>query len=75
VLEDRRADRLDEDTEELAEMIAELGALDVYVLPAQAGGNLIEAREKASGRPRRPAPTTSSTWSSPAPRFPTTWRP
>jgi glycolate oxidase len=47
VLEERSADRLDENVEELATLIAELGALDVYVLPAQAGTQLIEAREKA----------------------------
>ena len=47
VVEDRRADRLDENVEELAELAAELGALDVFVLPAHAGTQLIEAREKA----------------------------
>ncbi|MGI8663375.1 MAG: FAD-binding oxidoreductase [Acidimicrobiales bacterium] len=47
VLEHRRDDRLDEDVEELATLIAELGALDVYVLPSQAGAQLIEARERA----------------------------
>jgi glycolate oxidase len=47
VLEDRSADRLDEDTVELAEMVDGLGALDVYVLPPQAGAALIAAREKA----------------------------
>ena len=47
VLEDRRDDRLDENTEELATLLAELGALDVYVLPSAAGAKLIEAREKA----------------------------
>ncbi|MCU1354234.1 MAG: FAD/FMN-dependent dehydrogenase [Acidimicrobiales bacterium] len=47
VLEDRREDRLEEDTEELAGLAAALGALDVYVLPPQAGAQLIEAREKA----------------------------
>jgi glycolate oxidase len=47
VLEDRRADRLEENTEELALMLGELGAMDVYVLPPHAGGQLIEAREKA----------------------------
>lgn len=47
VLEDRRYDRLEEDVEELATALAELGALDVYVLPPQAGVGLIEAREKA----------------------------
>jgi glycolate oxidase len=47
VLEDRRADRLDENIEELAVQVAALGALDVYVLPPQAGAALIDAREKA----------------------------
>jgi len=47
VLEDRRDDRLEENTEELAMLLAELGALDVYVLPAASGARLIEAREKA----------------------------
>jgi glycolate oxidase len=47
VLEDRRADRLDEDIEEMAVLLGALGALDVYVLPAHAGDQLIEAREKA----------------------------
>jgi glycolate oxidase len=47
VLEDRRDDRLDENTEELATLLGDLGALDVYVLPAPAGAKLIEAREKA----------------------------
>ncbi len=47
VLEDRRDDRLDEDTEELAILLADLGALDVYVLPSSSGAQLIEARERA----------------------------
>ena len=47
VLEDRRADRLEENVEEIATLIAELGALDVYVLPPQAGVQLIHARERA----------------------------
>ena len=47
VLEDHHADRLDEDTQALAEQLAELGALDVYVLPPQAGAQMIEARERA----------------------------
>jgi glycolate oxidase len=47
VLEDRRDDRLEENTEELATLLTDLGALDVYVLPAAAGAQLIEAREKA----------------------------
>jgi glycolate oxidase len=47
VLEDRRDDRLEEDTEELATLLSDLGALEVYVLPSHAGAQLIEAREKA----------------------------
>jgi glycolate oxidase len=47
VLEDRRDDRLEENTEELATLLADLGALDVYVLPSSSGAKLIEAREKA----------------------------
>ena len=47
VLEGRTSDRVDEDTAELAEMLAELGAIDVYVLPPSAGSALIAAREKA----------------------------
>ena len=47
VLEDRRDDRLAEDVEELATLVAGLGALDVYVLPPQSGAALIDAREKA----------------------------
>jgi glycolate oxidase len=47
VLEDRSADRLDEDIAEVAELLTGGGALDVYVLPSGAGAALIEAREKA----------------------------
>jgi glycolate oxidase len=47
VLENRSADRVEEDTAELAELVTSLGALDVYVLPSGAGAALIEAREKA----------------------------
>jgi glycolate oxidase len=47
VIEHRRTDRLDEDVEELANLVADLGALDVYVLPPQAGAQLIAGREKA----------------------------
>src|SRR6266567_5192598 len=47
VLEERRDDRLDENVEELASLVGELGALDVYVLPPHAGALLLEAREKA----------------------------
>jgi len=47
VLEDHRPDRLDEDVEELATLVAGLGALDVYVLPPGAGAQLVAARERA----------------------------
>jgi glycolate oxidase len=47
VLEDHHPLRLEEDTEALATQLAELGALDVYVLPAHAGQQLIAAREHA----------------------------
>jgi glycolate oxidase len=47
VLEQRRDDRLAEDIEELAVMLDEVDALDVYVLPAATGSQLITAREKA----------------------------
>ena len=47
VLEDHHAERLEEDTEALAARVAALGALDVYVLPDQAGAQLIRARERA----------------------------
>jgi glycolate oxidase len=47
VLESRDQGRLDEDIEQLGDLIATLGALDVYVLPAGAATGLIEARERA----------------------------
>ena len=47
VLEDHHPDRLEEDTEALATQLADLGALDVYVLPDHAGPQLIAAREHA----------------------------
>ncbi|HEX4866907.1 MAG TPA: FAD-binding oxidoreductase [Acidimicrobiales bacterium] len=47
VLENRAGERVEEDTAELAELVTDLGALDVYVLPSAAGASLIEAREKA----------------------------
>jgi len=46
-LEGDKLDRLDEDTEELGALLGDLGAIDVYVLPSHAAGQLIEAREKA----------------------------
>ncbi len=62
VVEQRRDGRLDEDVEELAALVAGLGALDVYVLPPHAGTRLIQAASRPSGMPRRLAPMTSSTW-------------
>jgi glycolate oxidase len=47
VLESRDAGRLDEDIEQLGDLITQLGALDVYVLPPRAAAELIEAREQA----------------------------
>lgn len=47
MVEQRTAARLDEDVEEIGVLLAELGAIDVYVLPSAAGEKLIEAREKA----------------------------
>ena len=46
VLEDHHAQRLEQDMETAATLIAELGALDVYVLPSHAGAELIAARER-----------------------------
>lgn len=47
MMESEHADRLDEDVQALGEQLAELGALDVYVLPPQSAAQLIDAREKA----------------------------
>jgi glycolate oxidase len=47
VLEGARAERLDEDVQAAGELLAELGAMDVYLLPPAAGRELVEAREKA----------------------------
>jgi glycolate oxidase len=47
VVESSHEDRLDQDTQTVAELVGELGALDVYVLPSQAAAQLIDAREKA----------------------------
>ena len=47
VLENTHEDRLAGDTEAVAELLGGRGALDVFVLPPQAGGQLIKAREKA----------------------------
>jgi glycolate oxidase len=47
VLEDHHEDRLEEDTQALGQLMATWGALDVYVLPDNAGTRLIQAREQA----------------------------
>lgn len=47
VLEQRSADRLDDDIAEVAELLADAAAIDVYVLPPGAGASLVEARERA----------------------------
>ncbi|HEX6236239.1 MAG TPA: FAD-linked oxidase C-terminal domain-containing protein [Acidimicrobiales bacterium] len=46
-LESTHADRLEADTQAVAEQLSELGAMDVYVLPSGAAAGLIDAREKA----------------------------
>lgn len=46
VLESTHEARLDDDVEALGGLLDELGAMDVYVLPAQAAAQLISAREK-----------------------------
>ncbi|WP_156687405.1 FAD-binding oxidoreductase [Mycobacterium sp. Marseille-P9652] len=46
-LENRTAQRLDEDVERAGELLAELGAEDAYVLEGGSARKLIEAREKA----------------------------
>jgi glycolate oxidase len=47
MMENRHEDRLEEDVAQLADQLAELGAMDVYVLPANAAAQLIDAREKS----------------------------
>lgn len=47
VLENRSDERVEEDTAELAALVTEIGALELYVLPSAAGASLIEARERA----------------------------
>jgi glycolate oxidase subunit GlcD len=46
-LENRITDRLEEDVERAGELLAELGAVDAYVLEGVSARKLIEAREKA----------------------------
>ncbi|MFI5043431.1 MAG: FAD-binding oxidoreductase [Acidimicrobiales bacterium] len=47
VLESSHQDRLDTDVQNLSVQLSGLGAIDVFVLPATAAKQLIEAREKA----------------------------
>ena len=47
VQEGRDSGRLDADVAELATLLSEAGAVDVYVLPATAAHRLIQARERA----------------------------
>jgi glycolate oxidase len=47
VLESVTEDRLEEDVGGVGQLLSELGAIEVYVLPPQAAGQLIEARERA----------------------------
>jgi len=47
VLESTHEGRLEDDVATLGELLVELGAIEVYVLPAHAAAQLIEAREKA----------------------------
>jgi glycolate oxidase len=46
-LESPRAERLEQDVEQVGEQLVELGAMDVFVLEASSATALIEAREKA----------------------------
>ena len=47
VLESTHESRLDEDVASVGELLVELGAMEVYVLPPQAATQLISARERA----------------------------
>jgi glycolate oxidase len=47
MMEDAHVNRLDEDVETLSTLLADLGAIDVYVLPPTSATQLISAREKA----------------------------
>ncbi len=46
-LENHSVERLSQDAERAGELLLELGAMDVYVLPSGAGAQLISARERA----------------------------
>lgn len=47
MLEDQHQDRVEQDTQQLGELLTELGAVDLYVLPGHSARQLVEAREKA----------------------------
>lgn len=47
VLENNRPDRLEEDVAVLGDLLQELGAMDVYLLPPSSATQLLDAREKA----------------------------
>jgi glycolate oxidase len=47
VLESSGEERLEQDVVVLGELLSGLGAIDVYVLPPQAGAQLVSARERA----------------------------
>jgi glycolate oxidase len=47
VVEARTAARIDEDVELAGKVLSERGAMDVYVLPSNAGAGMVDAREKA----------------------------
>lgn len=47
VLESSSDDRLQADLERAGEIVGDAGAMDLYVLPAAAGAQVLEAREKA----------------------------
>ena len=47
VLENRVDSRVEEDVAALGDMVTDLGALDLYLLPPSSGAALVEAREKA----------------------------
>ena len=47
VLEQTRPDRIDEDVESLGSILVDAGALEMFVLPSAAAGDLVRARERA----------------------------
>ncbi|MBM7772598.1 glycolate oxidase [Actinokineospora baliensis] len=47
MLENRDQDRLDADVETAGQLLSDLGAIDVYVLPGGSARKLVEARERA----------------------------